>query len=77
MKRLLGQHGLTVTRIIYDKTPWGLRGSLQYSLFGDNTNPKHRNRIPAVVDAFIAVDDNSIIAEKIRYNRCLREKNYG
>jgi len=45
MKRLLQQHGLMVTRIIYDKTPWGLRGSLQYSLFGDNINPKHRNRI--------------------------------
>ncbi|MHC4439576.1 MAG: class I SAM-dependent methyltransferase [Planctomycetota bacterium] len=45
IKRLLEQYGLTVTRIIYDKTPWGLRGSLQYSLFGDNINPKHRNRI--------------------------------
>jgi SAM-dependent methyltransferase len=45
MKRLMEQHGLMVTRIIYDKTPWGLLGSLQYSLFGDNINPKHRNRI--------------------------------
>jgi len=45
MKRLLEQHGLTVTKIIYDKTPWGLRGSLQYALFGDNINPKNRNRI--------------------------------
>jgi len=45
MKRLLEQHGLTVTKIIYDKTPWGLRGSLQYALLGDNINPKHRNRI--------------------------------
>jgi ubiquinone/menaquinone biosynthesis C-methylase UbiE len=45
MKRLLEQHGLMVTKIIYDKTPWGLRGSLQYALFGDNINPKHRNRI--------------------------------
>ena len=45
MKRLLEQHGLTVTGIIYDKTPWGLRGSLQYSLFGDNIDPKHRNSI--------------------------------
>ena len=45
MKRLLEQHGLTVTKIIYDKTPWGLRGSLQYSLYDDNINPKHRNRI--------------------------------
>ena len=45
MKRLMAQHGLTVTRIIYDKTPWGLRGSLQYALFGDNIDPKHRNSI--------------------------------
>lgn len=45
MKRLLEQHGLKVTKIIYDKTPWGLRGSLQYLLFGDNINPKHYNRI--------------------------------
>jgi 2-polyprenyl-3-methyl-5-hydroxy-6-metoxy-1,4-benzoquinol methylase len=45
MKRLLEQHGMTVTKIIYDKTPWGLRGSLQYSLFSDNINPKYRNRI--------------------------------
>jgi 2-polyprenyl-3-methyl-5-hydroxy-6-metoxy-1,4-benzoquinol methylase len=45
MKRLLEQHGLTVTRVIYDKTPWGLRGSLQYVLLSDNINPKHRNRI--------------------------------
>jgi 2-polyprenyl-3-methyl-5-hydroxy-6-metoxy-1,4-benzoquinol methylase len=45
MKRLLEQHGLTVTKVIYDKTPWGLRGSLQYALFVDNINPKHRNRI--------------------------------
>jgi 2-polyprenyl-3-methyl-5-hydroxy-6-metoxy-1,4-benzoquinol methylase len=45
MKRLLAQHSLTVTKIIYDKTPWGLRGSLQYSFFGDNINPKHQNKI--------------------------------
>ena len=45
MKRLLEQHGLTVTGIIYDKTPWGLRGSLQYALFGDNIDPKHHNSI--------------------------------
>jgi len=43
--RLLDKHGLTVTKIIYDKTPWGLLGSLQYSLYGDNINPKYRNRL--------------------------------
>ena len=43
--RLLEKHGLLVTRIIYDKTPWGLLGSLQYLLYGDNINPKYRNRL--------------------------------
>jgi 2-polyprenyl-3-methyl-5-hydroxy-6-metoxy-1,4-benzoquinol methylase len=43
--RLLENHGLAVTKIIYDKTPWGLLGSLQYLLYGDNINPKYRNRI--------------------------------
>jgi len=43
--RLLDKHGLSVTRIIYDKTPWGLLGSLQYLLYGDNINPKYRNRL--------------------------------
>lgn len=45
MKRLLEAHGLSVTRIYYDRSPWGLLGSLQYLFYGDNTNPKHRNRI--------------------------------
>lgn len=43
--RLLENHGLAVTKIIYDKTPWGLLGSLQYLLYGDNLNPKYRNRL--------------------------------
>jgi len=43
--RLLENHGLVVTKIIYDKTPWGLLGSLQYLLYGDNLNPKYRNRL--------------------------------
>jgi len=43
--RLLENHGLVVTRTIYDKTPWGLLGSLQYLLYGDNLNPKYRNRL--------------------------------
>ncbi len=43
--RLLENHGLAVTKIIYDKTPWGLLGSLQYLLYGDNINPKYRNRL--------------------------------
>ncbi len=43
--KLLENHGLIVTKIIYDKTPWGLLGSLQYLLYGDNLNPKYRNRL--------------------------------
>jgi SAM-dependent methyltransferase len=43
--RLLENHGLAVTKIMYDKTPWGLLGSLQYLLYGDNLNPKYRNRL--------------------------------
>jgi len=43
--KLLEQHGLLVTKIIYDKTPWGLLGSLQYLLYGDNINPKYRNQL--------------------------------
>ena len=45
IKRLLEQHGLVTTNIIYDKTPWGLLGSLQYLFFGDNINPKHHKRM--------------------------------
>lgn len=45
MRCLLEAHGLTVTRIFHDRSPWGLLGSLQYWRYGDNANPKYRNRI--------------------------------
>jgi len=45
INRLLEEHGLSVTRIIYDRTPWGLLGSLQYLLYDNNINPKYRNRL--------------------------------
>lgn len=45
MRRLLESHGLTVTRIFHDRSPWGLLGSLQYWRYGSNADPKHRNRI--------------------------------
>jgi 2-polyprenyl-3-methyl-5-hydroxy-6-metoxy-1,4-benzoquinol methylase len=45
MRRLLTDHGLSVKRIAYDRTPWGLLGSLQFRIYGDNRNPRHRNRI--------------------------------
>lgn len=45
MTRLLADHGLSVRKIAYDRTPWGLLGSLQYRLYGDNRDPRHKNRI--------------------------------
>jgi 2-polyprenyl-3-methyl-5-hydroxy-6-metoxy-1,4-benzoquinol methylase len=45
IRRLLTRHGLSVTKIYHDRSPWGLLGSLQYRLYGDNADPKHRNRI--------------------------------
>lgn len=45
MRRLLEAHGLAVTRIFHDRSPWGLLGSLQYWRYGSNADPKHRNRI--------------------------------
>jgi SAM-dependent methyltransferase len=43
--RLLARHGLSITKIMHDKTPWGLLGSLQYLFYGDNINPKWRDRL--------------------------------
>ncbi|MBN1506195.1 MAG: class I SAM-dependent methyltransferase [Sedimentisphaerales bacterium] len=45
MRTLLARHGLSVRKIVYDKTPWGLLGSLQYRIYGDNRDPRHKNRI--------------------------------
>jgi SAM-dependent methyltransferase len=45
MRRLLADHGLVVRKIAYDRTPWGLLGSLQYRIYGDNRDPRHKNRI--------------------------------
>ena len=45
IKRLLKDHGLSVRKIFYDRTPWGLLGSLQYKLYGDNRDPRTKNRI--------------------------------
>ncbi|MGE5295243.1 MAG: class I SAM-dependent methyltransferase [Solirubrobacterales bacterium] len=45
IRRLFVDCGLSVTGIAYDRTPWGLLGSLQYRLYGDNRNPAHKNRI--------------------------------
>jgi len=45
VRKLLEEHGLLVTRTMYDKTPWGLLGSLQYLFYENNINPKFRNRL--------------------------------
>jgi len=45
MKMLLEKYGLEVEDIVFDITPWGLIGSLQYLVFGDNVNPKTKNLI--------------------------------
>jgi len=44
-KEMLALHGLTATRIVYDKTPWGLLGSLQYVFFGNNYTSRFKNMI--------------------------------
>jgi 2-polyprenyl-3-methyl-5-hydroxy-6-metoxy-1,4-benzoquinol methylase len=43
--KLLEKSGLSVERIFYEKTSKGILGSLQYSFYGDNYNPKHRDRL--------------------------------
>jgi len=42
---LFEKSGLSVEKVIYDKTSKGVLGSLQYYFYGDNYNPEHRNRI--------------------------------
>ncbi|MCJ7601950.1 MAG: class I SAM-dependent methyltransferase [Desulfobulbaceae bacterium] len=42
---LLEKSGLHVKKIIYDKASKGVLGSLQYQFYGDNYNPRHRNRL--------------------------------
>jgi hypothetical protein len=45
MRLLYTKQGLSVERVRYDKGVWGLLGSLQYSLFGDNLSARHRDRV--------------------------------
>lgn len=42
---LLKRNGLKIKSIVFDKTPWGLLGSLQYLIYQNNYSEKHRNRI--------------------------------
>jgi SAM-dependent methyltransferase len=42
---LLGKSGLSVKKIIFDKSSKGVLGSLQYCLYGDNYSRSHRNKV--------------------------------
>jgi SAM-dependent methyltransferase len=45
LRRLLEQKGLSHSVTNFDKSPWGLLGSLQYLLYGDNYHPESMNRL--------------------------------
>lgn len=45
IRMLLKRNGLKITTIVFDKTPWGLLGSLQYLSYQNNYSEKHKNRI--------------------------------
>lgn len=45
IKTLIERNGLKITDIFFDKTPWGLLGSLQYLFYQNNFSEKHKNRI--------------------------------
>jgi cyclopropane fatty-acyl-phospholipid synthase-like methyltransferase len=45
VKQILHQAGFRVQSIRYDKSPWGLLGSLQYWFYENNLNPQTANRI--------------------------------
>lgn len=45
LNKLLGKYGLEITSIVFDKTPWGLLGSLQYLLYQNNYLEDKRNKI--------------------------------
>jgi len=66
MRRLLELHGLNVTRIFHDRSPWGLLGSLQYQRYGDNTDPKRRNRIRQSVLLWLLLLPATIVVSLLR-----------
>lgn len=45
VNKLLEKCGLRITSIVFDKTPWGLLGSLQYLLYQNNYLEGRRNKI--------------------------------
>lgn len=45
LRRLMERQGLEIVAMNFDKSPWGLLGSLQYLFFGNNYQPQVRNRV--------------------------------
>lgn len=45
LRRLLEKKGLAHVDTTFDKSPWGLLGSLQYVVYGDNHRPESRDRL--------------------------------
>jgi SAM-dependent methyltransferase len=45
LRRLLHDSGFRIDSIRYDKTPWGLLGSLQYFFYDTNLDPQTANRL--------------------------------
>lgn len=53
MKKLLNDCGFEVVGQNFDKTPWGLLGSLQYLIFGNNFDTRHKNKVRS--NKFLAI----------------------
>ncbi len=66
VRRLLESHGLNVTRIFHDRSPWGLLGSLQYRRYGDNIDLKHRNRIRQSALLWLLLLPGTIVVSLLR-----------
>jgi SAM-dependent methyltransferase len=45
LRALLEKRGLTHVSTNFDKSPWGLLGSLQYAVYGDNYRPETMDRL--------------------------------
>lgn len=42
---LLKRNGLKITSMVFDKTPWGLLGSLQYLIYQNNYSKRYKDKI--------------------------------
>jgi SAM-dependent methyltransferase len=45
LRTMLEKQGLTHVVTTFDKSPWGLMGSLQYVVYGDNHRPESQDRL--------------------------------